>query len=158
VKTLRTYVFQPPEGKGSPFPGITCINENGDIDSAVVNTLLSVVAELSPREYDLFESLMSRASKGNYDPAEFSRPRWSGNECAAWFGEPRAGKGHVLIANQYVPEYSEEDGEPQRFTFEQLRVAMQVWRDFKSQVGRKGILTMLGETMEVPFPGSNENG
>lgn len=158
MKKLRAYIFQPPQGKGSPFAGMTCIKENGDIDSPAVNTLLSVVQELSPREYDLFESLMSRTSKTDIDPAEFGRPRWAGNECVAWFGEPRAGKGHVLIANQYVPAYSEDDGEPQRFTFEQLRLAMRVWRDFKSQVARKGILAMLGETMEAPFPGSNENG
>jgi len=154
VKKLRTYIFQPPQGKGPPNAGITCVDENGALDSAVVNTLLSVVMELSRREYDLFESLMSRASDGDCDPAEFSQPRWSGNECIAWFGEPRAGQDHVLIANQYVPEYSEEDGQPQRFTFEQLRVAMQVWRDFRSEVARKGITAMLGETREVPFPGS----
>jgi hypothetical protein len=138
--------------KGNDFPLLYCLDESGEVNRAVTDTLLDAVSELSPPEIAIFESSMQQVEAGNFHPVAPDEPHWAGNATTAWFGEPRAGKNEVLIANSYVPEFSEEDGEPQRFTFAQLRLAMQAWRGFKRELAERGVEAMRGQRKEIPFP------
>jgi hypothetical protein len=152
MKKLVLSIFQPPDGKGSPHAVISCVDETGNIDRAVVNTLLDVVRELSERERNAFRMLIEQVKSGRYDQMAFTAPSWAGNACSVWFGNPVAGPYHVLIANQYVTEYSEDEGRPQKFTVQQLEIALNAWSEFVTDIGRFGKETMAREVKEVEFP------
>lgn len=143
------FVFQPPAGKGTPFAMMNCIDEGNNVDHAVVNTLLDVVRELSEREYGWVKTLIEQVKSGQYDQAEFAQPKWTGNACSMWFGLPAAGPSHVLIANEYVPDYSQDEGKPQRFTLQQLEMLLDAWREYKAEVARVGLHQMLGKAREM---------
>lgn len=150
MKKLILYVFS--HSSGINQPSMVCQDETGEVNRAITDTLLDAVSELSPLEYALFEEIMQQVETGTYHPVAPDEAHWAGNATVAWFGEPKAGKDSVLIANEYVPEFSEEDGEPQRFSFEQLKLVMKVWFKFKRELAEHEAQSMRGRMVEIPFP------
>lgn len=152
MKMLVMAVFQPPAGKGRPYAYMNCIDETGAVDRATVNTLLDVVRELTASEFEKFRSLISEVKSNKYDSVDFEQPRWSGNACTVWFGQPVAGPHHVLISNSYEPEFSLDGGEPQRFSLAQLEFVMDTWRAFTKEVSVRGLESYIGKVQELNFP------
>lgn len=146
---IQMLVFEPPNGKGNPFAMMNCLDEDGRVNHAVVNTLLDVVGELSERERKRMRSLIQQVRDKKYSIEDFKKPIWVGNACSVWFGEPVAGPEHVLIANDYVPQFSQDGGEPQTFTLSQFEFLIDAWQAFNQGISKQGLSEMIGRIYEI---------
>jgi len=144
-------IFRRPDGSlGRTF---YCIGDDEELDQAVTDTLLDLVAEMSAPSDSSLESLVLRAAKGAYVSPDSSLPDWSVNDKNVWLVPPMAKPGHICIANENTGEYStEEGGQPQQFTYEQFRAALKHWREFRELMAREGKENLVGRRYEAAFP------
>jgi hypothetical protein len=131
---------------------IYCIDDLGHVDQAVSWTLLDLLAESSP-PYDIeLEQLVKEAEAGRYVASDPSLPDWSINDKNVWLVPPTAERGHICISNENAGDYSASaGGQPQQFTFEQFRLAMKHWREFKELITKEGKDNVVGRRFETPW-------
>jgi len=130
-----------------------CHGDDGQLDRAVSHTLLMLIAEsIQPSDFEL-EALIAEAEAGHYVPHDPSLPDWNVNDKNVWVVEPMAKVGHICISNEYLDEYSSEEGGcPQQFTYNQFRAALKHWRGFLELSAREGKQKMVGRRCEAEFP------
>jgi hypothetical protein len=57
-----------------------------------------------------------------------------------------------VIANEYINEFSEDDGEPQEFTLNQLKLTIEFWGQFLRKIENGGIESSGNLKCECIFP------
>lgn len=130
-----------------------CNNTDGQLDQAVSHTLLLLVTESSPESDAELEALVSEAEAGRYVPQDPSLPDLGVNDKNVWLVPPMAEPDHICISNENTGEYStQEDGQPQQFTYEQFRAALKHWREFRELMAREGKDNLVGRRYEAVFP------
>jgi hypothetical protein len=130
-----------------------CESCDGQLDRAATATLLMLISESAPFSYAGLEALIAEAEVGHYVQPDTSLPDWSVNEKNLWVVAPMARPGHICISNEYLDEYSSDEGGcPQQFTYEQFRVALKFWRNFMETVTREGKGSLVDWRSELPFP------
>jgi len=130
-----------------------CRDADDQLDRAVTQTLLSLVKESMPPSDAGLEALVTEAEAGRYVPRDPALPDWGVNDKNVWLVAPMAQLGHICITNENVEEYStEEGGQPQQFTYEQFRIALKHWRDFRKLVAQEGKEKLVGQRYETEFP------
>ena len=135
------------------IPVFYCLNEADELDRSVSWTLLDLLAESWPPDDDQLEALISRAERSRYVPRDPSLPDWGVNDKNVWLVAPMAKPGHICISNENTAEYStEEGGQPQQFTYEQVRVALKHWREFRELMASVGKDKLVGRRYEAVFP------
>ena len=151
MKKLIAEIWRHPQG----FLGNTfyCHGDDGELDRAITQTLLSLIQEASSPSDEALEVLVSTAEAGRYAPRDPTLPDWGVNDKNVWLVEPMAKSGHICIANENTEEYStEEGGQPQQFSFAQFRAALKHWREFQALVASEGKDKLLGQRYEALFP------
>jgi hypothetical protein len=144
-----------PNGRERAF--IFCVGPDGQINHSINETLVELVRDLPEKGFVQLESIIDDIRSGTYDCSEPDRPDWTGNAAYAWFCPPIVAKGHVRIANENVPEYSEDTGKPQEFSLLQLECVIRAWREFKRELAERGVDAMRDQRVEIPFPMSRSH-
>lgn len=130
-----------------------CHSADGQPNFAVTHTLLSLIEESMPPSDAALEALVAEAQAGRYIPRDPSLPDWGVNDKNLWLVPPMAESGHICISNENTGDYStEEGGQPQQFTYEQFRVALKHWREFRELMAREGKVNLVGRRYEAVFP------
>ncbi len=143
---IITYLFELSDGRFSPSIG--SVNENGTSNAAVNLTMIEFISLLDPELCKMVTNLLTSHESGTYHP---EHPEWADfgiNDINMWIREPFVERGHVLISNENVDEYSEEHGTPQRFTVAQFRQVMAFWEEFLALVEEKGKAALVGKKFE----------
>ena len=143
-------IFKLPSG--SLLPQLYCVQENGQVDRAVSDTLLDLIQKSYPHE-DQLEALVAQAEAGRYASPDPSLPDWGVNDTNIWLVAPMAQPGRVCIANENSGDYSSDGGEPQHFTYEQFHAALNHWREFKQLIAQEGKESLTGRRYEAALPG-----
>ena len=137
---------------GALLPVLSGVDECGEVDDALTQTLLTFVMLSTPSHKDI-EALLQSFEVGQYTP---KHPEWADggvNDVDLWLRPPMAQPGHVCISNENTEAYStEEGGRPQQFTYEQFRAAMKHWREFRELMAREGKEKLVGRRYEAAFP------
>lgn len=136
---------------GITVPRYYCIGDDGIEDDATTNTLLDAISELGENSATRFELLLSEFESGKYVPSNSGIADFHVNEKYVWLAAPKALPGGICISNEYISNYTVDEGEPQRFTLEQFQQAMQHWRKVKSILNAEGITNLVGKRFEADF-------
>lgn len=147
MKKMIAEVYKLPSG--SLMPQMYCIESDGNVNRAVTDTLLSLVTELNDKMMDELEALVSASEVGTYRPVDPDLPDWGINDKNVWLMPPKAKPGCLCVSNEYVPDYSDDDGEPQQFTRQQFRQALAHWKSFQKLIQERGLPNMIGHRVEV---------
>jgi len=143
---ISAYVFKFESGRfGS---NMNAENEDGSLNEAMIHTLINFIFLLDPELRKIVTTLLASHEANTYHP---DHPEWADfgiNDINMWIREPFVERGHVLISNENVDEYSEEHGTPQRFTVAQFRQVMAFWEEFLALVEEKGKEALLGKKFE----------
>lgn len=143
---ISAYIFKFESGHFGR--NMNAINEDGSLNEAMIHTLINFIFLLSPRSRTEVMNLLASHEAGTYHP---EHPEWADfgiNDINIWIREPFVERGHVLISNENVDEYSEEYGTPQRFTVAQFRQVMAFWEEFLALVEEKGKAALVGKKFE----------
>ncbi|MBW8808599.1 MAG: hypothetical protein JF591_07135 [Lysobacter sp.] len=106
------------------------VDAGGDSSPAVTATLVDFVCDLHPPADAIFIDLLSRQCAGSYVPNDPGQADFSVNQKYVWVRPPIAAPGRIVISNEYVPEYSMDDGVPQSFAMESFFSVLEHWRGF----------------------------
>lgn len=151
MKTLIAEVLTRPDG--STRPAFYCAGVDGFPDRAVSDTLLDLIAESQPPSDQHLDLLIKRVESGAYTPSNAALPDWSVNDKNVWLTPPMAKPGCICVSNENSGDLSVSDGgTPQQFTYEQFRLALKHWREFRSVVEREGKDNLVGRRFEATFP------
>ncbi|MDB0572447.1 hypothetical protein LBW59_16930 [Ralstonia solanacearum] len=143
---LVAEVFKLPSG--SLIPQFYCVDENGDVVRGVTDTLLNLVAESLPNQIERLTAILVSAQKGTYERSDPNLADWSVNDKFVWVGPPRAEMGFALISNENIPDFSSDDGEPQKFSIEQFLSAIAHWNEFREMLSERGMGGLVGDRFE----------
>lgn len=91
-------------------------------------------------------------SSGRYVPGNSDLPDMSINEKLIWVRSPFAAPGGIYISNENVPEFSIDEGAPQRFTSDQFKVVAVLVSNFSTEIAKQGRENLVGHRFEVDFP------
>jgi hypothetical protein len=134
---------------GMLLPRLYCIGEHGAEECSVTDTLLLLVSESSPRATADLSELLTEAEAGTYKPADPDLPDWGLNDKNVWVVPPMTNKGTVRISNEHIEPYSDEYGEPQEFSIQQVRAVIQHWARFQAILAEKGKENLVGVKLET---------
>lgn len=149
-KLIADIAKKPDGGVRSRF---YCLGADGQLDRSVSHTLLLLISEALPPSDVGLEALVAEAEASRYIPRDPSLPDWGVNDKNVWLVPPMAQSDHICVSNENTDEYSTEDGgQPQQFTYEQFRVALKHWREFRELVAREGKGKLVGRRYETVFP------
>lgn len=138
--------------EGAFLPILSGVDECGEVDEALTQTLLTFVMLSTPSHKDI-EALLQSFEAGQYTPKHPEWADWGVNDVDLWLRPPMAQPGHVCISNENTELYStEEGGQPQQFTYEQFRAALRHWREFRELMAREGKEKLVGRRYEAVFP------
>jgi hypothetical protein len=134
---------------GMLVPRLYCIGENGAEERAVTDTLLDLVSESAPRTTAYLCEFLTEVEAGAYKSSNPNLPDWGLNDKNVWIVPALAEKGIVRISNENFEAYSDEYGEPQEFSIQQVRAAFQHWERFQSILAEKGKENLVGVKFET---------
>lgn len=121
----------------------------GDCD-AVTDTLLDLVGMAHDTIEAVFD-LLDRVQSGRYVREHPQLADFSFNDLLVWVCPPEAAPGSLTISKEYVPAWSLEFGQPQRFTPAQLRAAVSHFEAFKRAVDLRDLEASVGYRSERAF-------
>lgn len=147
---IVTEAFKMPSG--SVIPLIYVVKENGQVDRAITDTLCDFVSHLFPPADKEFEDLLVRLSEGKYLPTNPSLADFGVNDVNVWLVAPHAGDGGLLISNENIPDYSSDEGEPQKFSIKQFHAMSECWRKFQKNIRENGAESIVGVKFETFIP------
>lgn len=147
---IVTETFKMPGG--SVIPLIYALKENGQVDRAITDTLCDFVSHLSPPADKEFEGLLVRLSEGKYLPTNPSLADFGVNDINVWLVGPHAEDGDILISNENIPDYSSDEGEPQKFSIKQFRAMSECWKKLQKNIGENGAESIVGVKFETFIP------
>lgn len=146
---IITEVFKMP--KGSLIPLLYAVREDAQVDRAVTDTLCDFVSHLfSPADTE-FEELLTKVGAGKYVPDNPSLADFGVNDINVWLVAPRAQEGGICISNENIFDYS-VDGQPQQFSIQEFRAALEHWKNFQKIIREKGAESIVGEKFEALIP------
>lgn len=148
MKRIISEIFKRPDGWLSLM--FYCVDEGGQVDRAITDTLLELIEQSYPHEDEL-ERLVALAESGGYASPNLTLPDWGANDINIWLVPPMAKPDHVCISNENAGDFAVDGGEPQQFTYEEFRLALKHWREFKDLIAREGKENLIGRRMEVPL-------
>lgn len=146
MKKLISEVFRLPSG--SLIPQLYCLDDAGQPSRSVTETLLDLISEASPPADSELERLVSEAELGRYVATDPDLPDWSCNDKYVWLRPPMAEPGCICVSNENSAEFSQEEGEPQQFTIQQFRLALDHWRKFRELIRQRGIEALAEQRFE----------
>lgn len=135
----------------SLYPRIYCIGDDGHEEQAVSLTLCDAVWELNGPPILELEEIARRAVEGQYVPENVDLPDFSINDKLIWVRPPFAELGQVCISNENVPEFSIDEGTPQCFSMNQVRLVANLASKFSSEIASRGRENLLGRRFELDF-------
>ena len=147
--TMRIVAEVQKLSNGMLVPRLYCIGENGAEERAVTDTLLDLVYESSPRTTADLSELLNEAEAGTYKPIDPNLPDWGLNDKNVWFVLAVAEKVIVRISNENIEPYSDEYGQPQEFSIQQVRAVFQHWVRFQAILAEKGKENLMGVKFET---------
>lgn len=142
-----------PLGQANFWNCLYCVDDSGEINSSVSDTLLSLI-ELtfsSERGAKIFTELMNAAEAGTYLSPNEDYADWGYNDINIWFGTNKLHPGAVYITNENTI-FTEEDNNGQCFTYPQVKVAIDHWLFFLEQVQQNTQAKLVGVKFEKPYP------
>ncbi|MHA6885641.1 hypothetical protein [Ralstonia pseudosolanacearum] len=139
-------VFKLPSG--SMIPQFYCLDENGDVVRGVTETLLDLIAESLPSQIEQLTAILVSAQKGMYERSDPALADWSVNDKFVWVGPPQAEAGFALISNENIPDFSSDEGEPQKFSIELFISAIDHWNKFGKMISERGAEGLVGDRFE----------
>ncbi|WP_123863444.1 hypothetical protein [Burkholderia plantarii] len=134
---------------GSLIPQLFCQSESGEIVREVTDTLLDLVVESLPSQLDQIVQLLDLAIKGTYSRKDRMLADWSVNDKLVWIGPPRSEVGFIVVSNENIPEFSDVDGQPQRFSIKQFFDVMAHWGKFQEMLVENGKAAYVGHRFEA---------
>lgn len=134
---------------GSLIPQLYGLRDDGSVDRAVTDTLLDLISESLPEELQKMDSLLNQVELGRYRPANTELPDWSSNDKNVWMMPPRAEPGAIVVSNENAPQFTSDDGQPQRFSISSARGAIQHWLRFQQQIASMGAGNLIGQRFET---------
>jgi hypothetical protein len=150
MKRIIAEVFKRPDGWLTTM--LYCVQEDGAVDRAITDTLLDLIEQSFPDE-DHLDRLIALGESGAYVSPDKFLPDWGVNDINLWLVAPMAQLGHICVSNENVGDYSVSDGgQAQQFTYEQFRVAMKHWRQFRELIAKEGKENLVGRRFETPWP------
>jgi hypothetical protein len=147
---IITEVFKMPSG--SIVPLIYAAKENGQVDRAITDTLCDFVSHLFPPADRRFEYSLVRAIEGKYLPPNPLLADFGVNDINVWVVTPNAGDGNILISNENIPEFSSDEGEPQKFSIQQFHATWECWKRFQQNIRENGAESIVGVKCEKLIP------
>lgn len=130
---------------GSLIPMLYGVSEQGEVMRNITDTLLDFVAESTPKEIEKLSALLQAVEDGTYERNDPILPDWSVNDKCLWIGPPKVGEGYILVSNENIPEYSMEEGVPQRFSTNQLLAALNHWKKFDEKLRIEDRQSLVGQ-------------
>src|SRR5687767_4605257 len=124
----------------------------GRVDAGMTNTLLQLVEEACPHCNEQIEDLLRGVEAGTYVPNDPEHPDFGYNAVQLWVLPRGDGPDGAIVAHDYIPEYSSDEGTPQRFNFAQLRFSMAHWTEFQRRLRADGREAWLGRLFEAELP------
>jgi hypothetical protein len=116
-------------GWGGFYPQLIAM-QNGVVSDAISSTLLDFITGMDRAGDAEFDAILAEVEAGEYKPNDPAHADYYWNAIYVWVRPPEAEAGSLLISNEYMPEYSMEDGQPQAFSLEFYRAARQLWYDY----------------------------
>lgn len=133
-------------------PRIFCIDQDESEDEAISLTLCDSLWELCGEPLLKLEGLIADAVSGKYVSKDSNIPDMAINEKLIWVRPPFAAPGGICISNENVPEFSIDEGSPQRFTSNQFNVVATLVSDFSIEIAKQGRESLVNHRFEVDFP------
>lgn len=141
-----------PLPNGSLYPRIYCIGPDGVEDARVSLTLCDAAWELGAGSSTALQALVDEVAGGAQAPEVADLAHMSVNDKLIWIVPPWAPLGGICVSNENVPELSSDEGTPQRFTLQQLRLAVALASGLAADIARKGRENLAGHRVEIDFP------
>lgn len=138
---------------GSLMPHLYAVRENGEIDDPLTQTLMDFVMQCDD-SLSKIEELIALHQANQYEPEHPQLPDWGVNDINLWLRSPMAQSGYVCISNENTNYHSDEDGQPEQFTYEQFHAAVKHWREFQALIAQEGMDRLVGKRLEAPWPQS----
>ena len=133
---------------GSLVPQLYSVDEHSGVVRSVTDTLLDLIAESLPHQLERLEAILESAQKEEYERSDPALADWGVNDKFVWIGPPRAEVGFVLVSNENIPDFSMDDGEPQKFSIKQFLGVIAHWRKFYEMLSIRGREELVGERFE----------
>ncbi|WP_144410183.1 hypothetical protein [Chromobacterium vaccinii] len=140
-------VFKLPSG--SLIPQLYCVGKGGDVERGTTDTLLDLIAESLPYQLEKLVAILVAARSGKYERSDPDLADWSVNDKFVWIGPPRAEIGFLFISNENIPDFSSDEGEPQKFSIEQFLNALAHWEKFCKIISERGRENVVGVRFEI---------
>jgi len=150
MKKIIAEVVELPNGWVKP--ALYCLDEDGEVSSAITNTVLDVISESGHRALQELNELIRFFESGGYAPRNPALPDWSVNDKNIWLVPPRAASGNICVSNENISDYSEDDGIPQQFPINLFRVVIDHWNCFQGLIKEQGLVGMKWKKYEIEIP------